>query len=81
MVKTSPSSAGGMSSTPGRELRFHMTHSQKNKTFKKKSQKQYCNKFNKYFFKLSTSKKSFKKIKRLDWIVSKSFNVPLFSKS
>ena len=46
VVKTSPSSAGGAGSTPGRELRSHVPRGQKNHNIKRK---QYCNKFNKDF--------------------------------
>jgi len=47
-VGTSPSNAGGAGSTLVRKLRSHMSLGQKSQNAK---QKQYCNKFNKDFFK------------------------------
>ena len=58
MVKTSPSIARGVSSTPGQGDKIPGDLQLKNKNRK---QKQYCNKFNKKFLKWSTSKKSLEK--------------------
>ena len=62
MAKTSPSSAGGVGSVPGRGDKIPHASQPKNQNIK---QKQYCNKFNKDLKKKkwSTSKKSLKKIK------------------
>jgi len=46
LVETSSSKAGVVGLIPGRELRSHMPHGQKDKKVK---QKQYCKKFNKDF--------------------------------
>ena len=46
MVKTSPSSAGGAGSIPGRGAKIPHASQPKNQNIK---QKQYCNKFNKDF--------------------------------
>ena len=46
MVKTSPSSAEGMSSIPGQGSMIPYASQPKNQNMK---QKQYCNKFNKDF--------------------------------
>ena len=52
-VKTSHSSAGGVGSIPGQSTKIPQALQPKNQNIK---QKQYYNKFNKDFFKLSTSK-------------------------
>ena len=46
MVETSPSTAGGMGSIPGRGTKIPHASAPKNQNIK---QKQYCNKFNKGF--------------------------------
>ena len=46
VVKTSPSNAGGVGSTPGQGAKIPLTLQPKNQNIK---QKQYCNKFNKDF--------------------------------
>ena len=48
MVKTSPSNAGGVGSIPSRGGKIPRASGPKNQNMK---QKQYCNKFNKDFFK------------------------------
>ena len=62
VVKTSPSSAGGVGSIPGQGAEIPCASWPKNQNIK---QKQYCNKFNKDFKKsfLVHIKKIFKKIK------------------
>ena len=48
VVKTSPSNAGGAGLIPGQEAKIPHASEPKNQKIK---QKQYCNKFNKDFFK------------------------------
>ena len=48
MVKTSPSNAGGAGLIPGQGAKIPHASGPKNQKIK---QKQYCNKFNKDFFK------------------------------
>ena len=61
MVKTSPSSAGGAGSIPGRGAKIPHASRPKNQNIKK--QKQFCNKFNKDF-KNGPHKKQTKKPKK-----------------
>ena len=58
MVKTSPSSAGGVGSIPGQGDRIPHASRPKNRNIK---QKQYCNKFNKDFKNGPLQKKNLKK--------------------
>ena len=75
MVKTLPSSAGGMGSIPGWGTMIpHATWS-KNQNIK---QKQYCNKFNKDFKKgpPQKKKKRLKKKKKTNWDVEMELQTP-----
>ena len=60
VVKTSPSSAGGVSSTPGQGAKIPHDSQSKKQNIKnlKKKHKQYCNKFNKHFLKNCPHQKS-----------------------
>ena len=61
MVKTLPSNAGGVGSTPGRGAKIPHASGSKNQNIKRK---QYCSKLNKDFKKMVHIKKNLKKKKR-----------------